>query len=306
MVGRHGGQIFCGKRGLGPEPRQLPFGVLAGGDGQPLDAGGTVDPTVEQGGDFAPTEDLASGASGHVARRTDFVEGAAGQARFDGGGDAGIQIPAVAREDNTTQSGWRGRFGEDSRGGLAGLQAEFESARDAAGVVDIDRGEAGGVEGPELRKHGLECHSPDLLADRGIDRRKVRESAGEGLQIEPAPADDDREFMARDDARDGLEGALGELRGVHFLGAGHAAEEVMRHAGLVGGGRLCAEHGELAVKLEGIGTDDFAAELFREGERDIRFADGSRAGEEDGVTQNRAIVIHAGKKRTASRAVLLC
>jgi hypothetical protein len=67
---------------------------------------------------------------------------------------------------------------------------------------------------------------------------------------------------------------------------------------------LRAEDGKLAVKLEGIGADDFAAVPLGEGERDVGFADGSRAGEENGVAENGAVGSHTAKKRTAPRAVL--
>jgi hypothetical protein len=57
---------------------------------------------------------------------------------------------------------------------------------------------------------------------------------------------------------------------------------------------LGAKDGKLAVKLEGIGTNDFAAVFLGEGERDLRFADGGRAGEEDGVLEDVAFG-HRGK-----------
>jgi hypothetical protein len=71
---------------------------------------------------------------------------------------------------------------------------------------------------------------------------------------------------------------------------------MMRDEGLFAGGGLCAKHGELAVELEGVGADDFAVEFFGEREGEVGFADGGRAGEEDGLAED-AAVGHGERKK---------
>ena len=144
-------------------------------------------------------------------------------------------------------------------------------------------------------QHVLEGHAPHLLAKAGIDGRKLREAGGDGLQVKPATADNDGIFSPRDNVGHGIEGAAGVLRGIHFAGARDAAEEMMRDAGLIGGAWLRAEHGEFAVKLESVGAHDFAGVAFGESEGDIRFADGGRSGEEDGLAEDGAVG-HSGEK----------
>jgi hypothetical protein len=41
--------------------------------------------------------------------------------------------------------------------------------------------------------------------------------------------------------------------------------------------------------LEGVGADDFAVEFFGESEGEVGFADGGRAGEEDGLAEDGAV-----------------
>ena len=174
------------------------------------------------------------------------------------------------------------------------METEFKAPRDAARIVHIDDSDAGGIEILQPREHGFQCHRPHVFADGGIDGGEWRESGNERLQIKSAAADDERDFAARDDGFDHAECAFGILRGIHILRARDATEEVMRHARLIVRGRLRAEHGEFAVELERVGTDDFAAVRRGEGERDRRFADGGRAGEEDGVAEESAVG-HGGR-----------
>jgi hypothetical protein len=90
-------------------------------------------------------------------------------------------------------------------------------------------------------------------------------------------------MAARLDFRDGQLRAADELRGVEGFGQIAEVNQVMRHAGAVGGRRLGRADVESAIHLHGVGGDDFAAELFRERERDCGFANGSRPGNENRI-----------------------
>jgi hypothetical protein len=172
---------------------------------------------------------------------------------------------------------------------LACLPAEFQTAGDASGIVDVDDGKAGGVEGLQTAEHVFECHSAHFFADGGVDGRKWGESADKRVEIKSAPADNDGDFFPRGDIADDFQSARSESCGVHVLGAGHRAEKMMRDEGLFAGGGLRTEHGELAIKLKGVSADDFAGEFFGESEGEIGFTDGGRAGEEDGLAEDGAV-----------------
>ncbi len=68
---------------------------------------------------------------------------------------------------------------------------------------------------------------------------------------------------------------------------------------MIGGAWLRTKHREFAIKLESIGADDFALVLHGQRQGDVRFADGRRAGEKDGVAENGAIG-HGKKVEAAS------
>ena len=85
------------------------------------------------------------------------------------------------------------------------------------------------------------------------------------------------------DFRDGDFREPDELRGVEGSGQIADVNEVMRHAGAVGGRWLGRADVESAIDLHGIGGNDFTAELFREAQGDFGFAGGGRTGDENGA-----------------------
>ena len=120
-------------------------------------------------------------------------------------------------------------------------------------------------------------------AQFGIGGRRFAESFKKGFEVKSGAAAKNRHAPARLDFRHGAMREPGELRGVERFGQIADVNEVMRHAGAVGGRRFGRADVESAIDLHGIGGNDFAAELFREAQGDFRFADGGRAGDEDGA-----------------------
>ena len=90
----------------------------------------------------------------------------------------------------------------------------------------------------------------------------------------------------------------GELRGIEGPGQIADVNEVMRHAGAVGGRRLGRAEVESAIDLHGIGGNDFATEQFRDAQGDSRFSNRSRPGDqnrermEDGGLKMAKAILH--------------
>jgi hypothetical protein len=116
------------------------------------------------------------------------------------------------------------------------------------------------------------------------------------LEIKSTAADDQWSSAAGDDVFDRGERQVGETRGIRGIGARDRAEQMVRHSGTLRRGGLGAKDGKIAVKLEGIGTNDFAAVFLGERERNLRFSDGGRAGEKDGLAEDGAVG-HGGRKK---------
>ena len=155
----------------------------------------------------------------------------------------------------------------------------FHGADDAARVLAVNFFVSRRVAFAQFGQQIFQRRGFEFGAQFRVGGRRFAEPFEKGLEIKSGAAAKDRHAAARLDFRHGAMREPGELRGVERFGQIADVNEVMRHAGAVGGRWLGRADVESAIDLHGIGGDDFTAELFREAQGDFGFADGGRAGD---------------------------
>lgn len=80
--------------------------------------------------------------------------------------------------------------------GLAAEDADLEGALHVAGVVSIDGGGGGGVEGGEAFVEFVEGKSVEFFAESFVAGGEVGGAVGEEFDVEAGATDDDGEFSA--------------------------------------------------------------------------------------------------------------
>jgi hypothetical protein len=158
----------------------------------------------------------------------------------------------------------------------------FHGTDDAARVLAINLCKRCRIERLQLTQQICERRGFECGAQLFIGRRRVAESIEESLEVKSRAAAENRHAMARLDFRRGLTGEFDKPGRVEGFFQIHDVNQVMWHAGALGGGRFGGADVEAAINLHGIHRDDFAADCFGEQQRDFGFANGGRAGEEDG------------------------
>lgn len=132
----------------------MAFGVLAGGEGDEVDAGGEVDLAGEEGADFADADGFFAGF-GEGAEGGDFIDDAGLEEGAGAFGDAGVESFAGEVDEYAAEVGGGGSGGgeplvAEEGGGLAGELADFEGAAEVAAVFEVGAGGFDGIELAEL------------------------------------------------------------------------------------------------------------------------------------------------------------
>src|SRR5690606_1102781 len=109
-----------------------------------------------------------------------------------------------------------------------------------------------------------------------------RESVGDRLQVEPAPADDERDG-AESDLGDFGPGQSGEARSITLIRNRQFTEKMVGDEGAILRWGRGAEDLQTAIYLKGVGVDDFdRGELTRQFQSNRGFPAASLAGEVEG------------------------
>ena len=123
------------------------------------------------------------------------------------------------------------------------------------------------------------------------------EPAGDGAQVQPGAADQDRDAAALRDAPQGIVGVADEMGDrERFVGL-HEIEAVMPNVGAIGRGHLGSPDVEATEHLSRIGRDDLrgyaaVAKCPRERQREACLAGGGRARDDEERGRSRSRVRH--------------
>ena len=121
----------------------------------------------------------------------------------------------------------------------------------------------------------------EALAEVFVARGPGEEAFGEGAEVEAGSTGDDGEFVAGGDVAESCAGAAAVFaRGEGLVGIGDV-DEVMGDAGAVFECGLGGAEVHAAIDGDGIAGDDFAVEVFGEGERERGFAAAGGAEEKE-------------------------
>src|ERR1017187_644584 len=159
----------------------------------------------------------------------------------------------------------------------------FHGADDAARVLAVNFFISRRVAFTQFGQQFFQRRGFEFGAQFRVGGRRFAKSFEKGFEVKSGAAAKDRHATARLDLHDSLMREPGELRGVERFGQVADVNEVMRHAGAVGGRWLGRADVESAIDLHGIGGNDFTAELPGKAQGDFRFSDGGRAGDEEGT-----------------------
>jgi len=187
--------------------------------------------------------------------------------------------------------------GAQRRLGLAGEEAYFEGAFDVAGI--LQRHVAGGkrVEGEELGDLLFEGEGGEEGAKLRIAARERIEAVSEGLQVEAGASDNDGDLVAGVDAVKERKREIAEALGVaRFIGV-EDVEQVVGDESAFGGAGFGGQDVESAVELEGVGIDDFTADVAGQCEGGRAFAGGGGADDKEGAGGDGLEWGHAGQRQ---------
>jgi len=157
---------------------------------------------------------------------------------------------------------------------FAGQSNYFHGADDAARILFVNFFVGRRIAFFQFAQQRFKRRGFQFGAQFWICGGRFAESAQERLEIKSRAAAEDWNFISRLDFFDRLLREADELRGVEIFRQVADVNEVMRHAGALGGRRFGRADVESAINLHGIHRDDFAAEFFREAQGDFRFTDG--------------------------------